>query len=65
MAQDIAWQKSTFSSGGDSADCVELAALGGAVLLRESDAPTQVLSASPTELAAFVRHIRAEVATCA
>ncbi|MFD8774738.1 DUF397 domain-containing protein [Streptomyces sp. NPDC057717] len=42
MAQVIAWQKSSFSGGGDSSNCLELAAHEGAALLRESDAPDDV-----------------------
>lgn len=37
------WQKSTFSSGTDGSNCVELAAEDGKLLLRESDAPDRIL----------------------
>ncbi|WP_128433819.1 DUF397 domain-containing protein [Streptomyces cyaneus] len=56
MTQD-AWQKSSFSGGGDSDDCVELAARQGTVLLRESDDPGAVLEASRPQLAALIRHL--------
>lgn len=58
MAQDIVWQKSSFSGGQDSSDCVELASVEGAAQLRESDTPTQVLSPSPEGLAALIRHVQ-------
>ncbi|MGW5866155.1 DUF397 domain-containing protein [Streptomyces sp. NPDC055239] len=55
-----AWQKSSFSGGGDGNECLELALPNGALLLRESDAPARVLTATPAGLAALMRHIRAE-----
>ncbi|MDF3142950.1 MULTISPECIES: DUF397 domain-containing protein [unclassified Streptomyces] len=58
MAQDTVWQKSSFSGGGDSSDCVELAARQGAVLLRESDDPGTVLEASRPQVTALIRHLR-------
>ncbi|MFH8490642.1 DUF397 domain-containing protein [Streptomyces longisporoflavus] len=58
MAENIAWQKSSFSGGQDSSDCVELASAEGAIRLRESDAPTQALSTTPESLAALIRHIQ-------
>ncbi len=58
MAQDIVWQKSSFSGGGDSSDCVEVAAVDGELLLRESDEPSHVLLTTPAGLAAFLRHMR-------
>jgi hypothetical protein len=45
----INWQKSSFSSEGSA--CVELGiATEGTVLLRESDDPTTVLSATPRRI---------------
>lgn len=60
MSQD-AWQKSSFSGGGDSDDCVEVAAGQGtgAVLLRESDEPGTMITTTATGLAALIRHLRA------
>lgn len=59
MAKDTVWQKSSYSGGNDSSDCVELAATAdGAVLLRESDAPADVLAATPTALAALILGLR-------
>ncbi|MFF1694695.1 DUF397 domain-containing protein [Streptomyces sp. NPDC058257] len=54
----ITWQKSSFSGGGDGANCVEIGAARGTLHLRESDTPTQALSPSPESLAALIRHIR-------
>ncbi|GGV53267.1 hypothetical protein GCM10010277_50830 [Streptomyces longisporoflavus] len=58
MTQNITWQKSSFSGGQDSSDCVELASAEGAIRLRESDAPNQVLTPTPESLAALIRHVR-------
>ncbi|MGW5866154.1 DUF397 domain-containing protein [Streptomyces sp. NPDC055239] len=54
----IPWQKSSFSGPGDGNECVELAAPSGSLLLRESDDPTRVLTATPEGLAALIRHVR-------
>ncbi|MPY53691.1 DUF397 domain-containing protein [Streptomyces acidicola] len=58
MAHGIAWQKSSFSSGGDAANCVELAASQGTLLLRESNEPSTVIATTGTGLAALIRHLR-------
>ncbi|MEU5595665.1 DUF397 domain-containing protein [Streptomyces sp. NPDC020298] len=55
-----AWQKSSFSGGGDSDDCVELAATLESILLRESDHPGTMLSTSRPQLAALLDHLRPE-----
>jgi hypothetical protein len=55
MAHGTDWQKSSFSGGGDSSDCVEVAAAQGALRLRESDEPGTVVAATPTGLAALIR----------
>lgn len=57
MTAPLAWQKSTYSQ--DSGDCVELTARGGAVLLRESDNPTVVLTTTRKDLARFLRFLKA------
>lgn len=59
MAQD-AWQKSSFSGGGDSDDCVELAVRQGLLLLRESDEPGTILTATATGLAALIHQLRGD-----
>jgi hypothetical protein len=60
MAQDTVWQKSSFSGGGDSSDCVEVAAPQGALWLRESDEPGTVMTTTATGLAALIRHLRGD-----
>jgi hypothetical protein len=55
----LRWQKSSFSGGGDSSNCVELATVGEGVLLRESDEPSRVLSTTPAGLAALLREVKA------
>ncbi|MFE2567737.1 DUF397 domain-containing protein [Streptomyces mirabilis] len=55
----IQWQKSTFSSGSDGSNCVELAQCHGTLLLRESDHPDRILPVSPDSLVALLTRIRA------
>ncbi|WP_335981107.1 MULTISPECIES: DUF397 domain-containing protein [Streptomycetaceae] len=57
MTALLPWQKSSYSQ--DNGDCVELAAHGGAVLLRESDNPGVVLTTTRKELARFLRFLKA------
>jgi hypothetical protein len=57
MTAPLAWQKSTYSQ--DNGECVELTARGGAVLLRESDNPTVVLTTTRKDLARFLRFLKA------
>lgn len=54
------WQKSSFSSGAGSGECLELAVIapGGAVLLRESDDADTVLAARPRACHALLTHIK-------
>ncbi|MYS24231.1 protein of unknown function [Streptomyces sp. DvalAA-14] len=56
MTASLIWQKSTYSQ--EQGECVELAADGGAVLLRESDDPTVVLTTTPIALARFLKTIK-------
>ncbi|MCX4559161.1 DUF397 domain-containing protein [Streptomyces umbrinus] len=58
MSQSTVWQKSSFSGGGDSSDCVEVAAAQGVLRLRESDEPDTVIVATGAGLAALIRHLR-------
>ncbi len=58
MTESLRWQKSSFSGAGDGWECVELAATDDTVLLRESDAPADVLAVTSTALAALVRDLR-------
>ncbi|MFF8566203.1 DUF397 domain-containing protein [Streptomyces albidoflavus] len=54
----IEWQKSSFS-GGNGENCVEVAHHEGAILLRESDQPDQVIATTPAKLAAFLAGVKA------
>jgi hypothetical protein len=58
MTQDVEWQKSSYSSGGDAPNCVELTTATGVIRLRESKAPDAELSASPAQLAALIRGVK-------
>lgn len=64
MTRGKTWQKSSFSSGGDAANCLEVAALQptGTLLLRESDEPDTAITTTGTGLAALIRHLATEVA---
>ncbi|MEU1826150.1 DUF397 domain-containing protein [Streptomyces abikoensis] len=53
------WQRSTFSGGGGN-NCVEVAKAGDQVVLRESDAPAQVIVVGRVGLRALLVGIRAE-----
>ncbi|MFF0745212.1 DUF397 domain-containing protein [Streptomyces sp. NPDC004111] len=51
------WQKSSFS-GGAEGNCLNIAtAPDGTLRLRESDDPSTVLTATPRQLAALLRHL--------
>jgi uncharacterized protein DUF397 len=53
------WQKSTFSGGGDGANCLEVAfGRPHGLVLRESDEPRHMLTASPSAFAALIRHAK-------
>jgi hypothetical protein len=54
---DVQWQKSSYST--EQANCVEVAAAAGAVLVRESDAPEVVLAANPTALRSLLAATKA------
>ncbi|MGX9888870.1 DUF397 domain-containing protein [Streptomyces sp. NPDC002276] len=56
----IQWQKSSFSNGNDGANCVEVAASEGELLLRESDDPTRILLVTSTGLAGLLRRLGAD-----
>ncbi|MFH8490120.1 DUF397 domain-containing protein [Streptomyces longisporoflavus] len=55
----IQWQKSSFSSGSDGSNCVELAASNAELMLRESDDPTRILTLTRDSLAALLRQANA------
>ena len=59
MAQPLNWQKSSFSGGGPGNECVELAAVNGEPLLRESDEPDRILPVTHHGLAALLHHLQA------
>lgn len=54
------WRKSSYSSGGTSGECVELASLGGSVGVRDSkDLAAGHLSIAREDLASLVGRIKA------
>ncbi|MFE1801951.1 DUF397 domain-containing protein [Streptomyces sp. NPDC059517] len=54
----LAWQKSSYSSD-ESNDCLSLAAAHGGVLLRESDAPTEIIATTSARLDHLMRTLKA------
>ncbi len=61
MPTPATWQKSSFSGGGDTDDCVELALPSTAstsIHLRESDTPTTALTTSPAPLHALLTTLK-------
>jgi hypothetical protein len=55
---DHQWQKSSYSGGGDGAECIEVAAAEGVNALREGDEPCATVAATPVALAGLIRHIK-------
>jgi hypothetical protein len=57
----LAWQKSSFSTGGEG-NCVELAAAatGTHIHLRESDHPQDIATFPPHALAGLLHTVKAE-----
>ncbi|GAB2892872.1 DUF397 domain-containing protein [Streptomyces mayteni] len=50
----VRWQKSSFSGTEPDNHCVELAAFGSGLVLREGETPETVLSATPLRLKALL-----------
>ncbi|WP_171165241.1 DUF397 domain-containing protein [Streptomyces sp. I05A-00742] len=57
MTRHIPWQKSSFSGGGGE-DCMEVAARGEDVLIRESDLPKAVIITGRGNLAALLTWVK-------
>ncbi|MFE2185082.1 DUF397 domain-containing protein [Streptomyces sp. NPDC059455] len=54
---DLTWQKSSFSDGAGP-NCMELAATGNGIHIRESDEPEAVVRTTPAALGGFIRAIK-------
>jgi hypothetical protein len=63
MTTPCAWQKSSFSGGGEGNACVELASTPVALHLRESDAPGTVLTTTPAPVGHLLQAIRTGTVT--
>ncbi|MGD3112323.1 DUF397 domain-containing protein [Streptomyces sp. YGL11-2] len=57
--QELNWQKSSFSGGGNPEECIELAPHDDAILMRESDAPDVVVTTTRSKLQAFIQGVKA------
>lgn len=55
---NIAWQKSSFSSGDPNTNCVEIAAGSSRLHVRESEDPAIVLHPDRAALHALVAHLK-------
>ncbi|KOV22886.1 hypothetical protein ADK60_24450 [Streptomyces sp. XY431] len=55
--EKLNWQKSSYS--GDAADCVEIAADGGLIHIRESDDPAIAITTTKAKLAAWIQGTKA------
>lgn len=55
---EIKWQKSSFSTDAEG-NCLELAAVGDEILVRESDQPDLIIKTTHTKLAAFLAGAKA------
>ncbi|MFF4156390.1 DUF397 domain-containing protein [Streptomyces sp. NPDC001678] len=59
----LAWRKSSFSTGPEGA-CLEVVpAPGGLIRLRESDDPTRVITTTPATWSAFLASVKARPLT--
>lgn len=58
MLAHLTWQKSSFSGGTETEDCVELAATPTSIHLRESDAPTTTLATTRLALKALLTGLK-------
>ncbi|MBH5335686.1 DUF397 domain-containing protein [Streptomyces pactum] len=54
---ELTWRKSSYSEAGGN-DCVELAASGTGIHLRESDDPGSILTTTPGTLRTLVRNAK-------
>ncbi|MGW7061649.1 DUF397 domain-containing protein [Streptomyces sp. NPDC054904] len=58
MVNAIEWQKSSFSGADDNQSCLEVAPVGGAIKVRESDDPEVIVSTSVAKLRAFILGVK-------
>lgn len=56
--KNILWQKSSFSGPDNNPDCLELAAVSEAILMRESDSPEAVITTARTRVRALVACVK-------
>jgi hypothetical protein len=57
--RNVMWQKSSYSADTSGNECVEVAAAGGKIRLRESDDPGVVVTTTPGSLGALIRAVKA------
>jgi hypothetical protein len=57
---ELAWQKSSFSSGDGNTTCVEIAEGPRTLHMRESEDPDTVLTPDRRALRALLTHLKAE-----
>ncbi|MFF3751317.1 DUF397 domain-containing protein [Streptomyces sp. NPDC002018] len=54
---DRTWQESSYCQAGNS--CVGVRRDGGAILIRESEQPDEIIATTPEKLAAFILGVKA------
>ncbi|MBT2384838.1 DUF397 domain-containing protein [Streptomyces sp. ISL-11] len=59
MSTPITWQKSSYSSGGEPENCIEIGGFPSATHLRESETPHTTLPLTPHRLAGLIRTLQA------
>jgi hypothetical protein len=60
----LRWQKSSYSSGDPTSNCVEVATgANGAIHFRESDRPAEIASSTSATWTHFLTHIQRESTT--
>ncbi len=62
MCEPFTWQKSSFSSTEPENSCLEVAGAPGGLLLREGEAPGDVLLTLTRRLAGLLRAVRGDLA---
>jgi hypothetical protein len=58
VSASFQWRKSSFS-GAEGENCIEVAELARGIVLRESDAPDEIVSTIRANLAAFIAGVKA------
>lgn len=58
MSSTVVWQKSSYSSGGEPENCIEVGRSAAVIVLRESSAPCAVLVTTTHRLGDLIRIVK-------